>query len=307
MHLSTRIRLAALLLATLTTASCFGGSGTDDSGAAPSAPASAASAAAASPSATGPVFPKTIHVGVKIDQPGFNVFDTSAHAYSGFEKELAEYLGEHLGFRPNFDDVPSIGREDRLLDGSVQLVIATYTITPDRLKKIDFVGPYLQTQQGLLVRADDKSVKTRKDVAGKDVCTAEGSTSETGPDNPLNKDARFVLAKDYKYCVKQLRDGNVDAVWTDRVILYGFADRYKDVRVVDKIKVGKTQLYGIGVPKHHSDQCHQLAAQLEEFLKTEWYPLFKQRFTELVETEPDFETAYKPADGDIDKNTRCTP
>ncbi|MGW1778942.1 transporter substrate-binding domain-containing protein [Streptomyces sp. NPDC002143] len=307
MHLPTRLCLTAALFVALTTASCTKEkeSGDDAAPAMPSPPASA-TATSASPSPW--VVPKTLDIGVKIDQPGFNQFDPSAHEYAGFEKELADFLGERIGFEPDLDDVSSKDREKVLAKGSVQLVIATYSITDWRLEQIDFVGPYLKTEQGLLVRADNKEIKDRKDTAGKEICTVEGSTSQAGPNNPLDKDAIILDdAQDYNACVQQLRDGNVDAVWTDRVILYGFAEIYDDVRVVDKINVGKKQMYGIGLAKHNLAMCRRLQGALREFMKDEWYSHFKQRFTRLVQADPKFETTYKPEADDIDTYTQCTP
>ncbi len=308
MRLVTRLRLAAVSFAVLATASCFSGGGTP--GAATSSsptPAPSGPMPSTAPGLGGSAFPKNVDIGVKIDQPGFSHLDMSAHEYYGFENELAKYLGKHLGFNPNFEGVTSKEREEQLLSGAVQLVIATYTITGDRMKKIDFVGPYLQTRQGLLVRADDTEIKTRADTAGRQICTVSGSTSDPGKGNTF-KDAEFSYEQDYKACVKQLRDGNVDAVWTDRVILYGFANLYDDVRVVDKIKVGKLQRYGIGLPKHQKEQCERLKTQLQTFLDDEWLSNFKDRFPKIVKAEPNtYEPSYRPADGDIETYTRCTP
>ncbi|MFI1359580.1 transporter substrate-binding domain-containing protein [Streptomyces sp. NPDC020898] len=319
MRLATRLRLAAASLVVLTTTSCLGGddslNNTTDSSSPVPAPSSAPASAVAGPG--GPAFPKVVDIGAKIDQPGFNEFDASSHEYSGFEEELASYLGKHLGFKPDFDDVLSREREQALVDGSVQLVIATYTITKPRLKEIDFVGPYLETRQGLLVRDDNTEIKSRKDTAGKQICTVNGSTSDPEADgstpdpkkvNPLHKDADLVFEDDYRACVLQLRDDNVDAVWTDRVILYGFAQEYEDVRVVDKIKVGKIQRYGIGLPKHHKQQCDQLTEQLRKFLRDEWLSNFRERFPNIVEAEKeDYEPTYKPTEEDVTTYTRCTP
>ncbi|UIX33263.1 transporter substrate-binding domain-containing protein [Streptomyces sp. GQFP] len=306
MRLVTRLRLAAVSFAVLATASCFGR--VDDPGAAtPSAPAPSNATSTAASGRGGPAFPKNVDIGVKIDQPGFSQLNTSAHEYSGFEPELAKYLGKHLGFAPNLEGVTSKKREEWLISGVVQLVIATYTITAERLKEVDFVGPYLQTRQGLLVRADDTEIKTRADTAGQQICTVSGSTSDPAMGNPF-KDAEFSYEQDYKACVKQLRDGNVDAVWTDRVILYGFTKAYDDVRVVDKIKVGKIQRYGIGLPKHQKAQCERLAEQLQKFLDDEWLSNFEDRFPNIVDAEPNtYEPSYKPADGDVDTYTVCTP
>lgn len=312
LHRSTRLRLAAAVLAALTTASCTGGPGRDSNSAksstSESTSESTSAAPSASPSASDWAAPKSLVIGAKIDQPGFNWFDKSAHAYAGFEKELADFLGEKIGFEPTFIDVTSEDREKKLTEGPAQLVIATYSITDERKEVIDFAGPYLKTRQGLLVRADDTEIKEAKDTAHKQICTVRGSTSKPGKDNPLDKDAVINGDyKDYDACVEQLRNGNVDGVWTDRAILFGFARRYPDTRVVDKINVGKYQLYGIGLPKHNKPMCEALKEALKAFVKDEWLSHFTERFPNLVQAEPDAETLYRTDEGDIDTYSQCTP
>ncbi|MGY1502972.1 transporter substrate-binding domain-containing protein [Streptomyces sp. QTS52] len=261
---------------------------------------------AAAPKA--PLFPSTVYIGVKIDQPGFNVLNAKAHGYAGFEKQLADFLGRNLNFSPELVDILTADREKKLMKGSVQLVIATYSITPERLKMIDFVGPYLKTEQGLLVRDGDSRIKKKEDAAGKDICTVQGSTSMPDEDNenknPLHKDANFKYKKDYKACVDSLIAHNVDAVWTDKAILYGFTEG-NDVQVVEDIEVGKEQLYGIGIAKGHPEQCKALVVQLKKFLETEWYLNFKPRFPNLVRKDQDFESNYKPSEDDVSTYTSC--
>ncbi|WP_221349259.1 transporter substrate-binding domain-containing protein [Streptomyces beigongshangae] len=240
--------------------------------------------------------------GAKFEQPGFNEYDVRNHRGQGFENDLAQYLEGELGITLLPHDIPSKDRESYLQERTDALVIATYSITDERRKKVDFAGPYFVTPQGLLVRQDDHSIKERKDTADKQICTASGSTSTPGAKNPLDENARFVTAQDYRKCVDKLLDGNVDAVWTDKVILYGFVQRLPGkVRVVDDIEVGSEQLYGVGLPLHQPERCHRVVEALRGFLRDKWRAFFQAHFEELVKSDPFFETHYKPNPDDLDE------
>ena len=69
--------------------------------------------------------------------------------------------------------VTSDTRETVLVNGTVKAVVATYTITPERAKKIDFAGPYYASSQAILVKADNQ------DITGVDTLTGASQSSPT--------------------------------------------------------------------------------------------------------------------------------
>ncbi|WP_407550316.1 transporter substrate-binding domain-containing protein [Streptomyces sp. Pv4-95] len=256
-----------------------------------------------------PLLKGGVTVAVKIDQPGFNVHSPAEHNYAGFDNDLSVYLARKLNYTASPTDVESKRREEVLRPGgAADLVIATYSITDSRRSKVDFAGPYLNTRQGLLVKKGYTGIKNRNDTAGKAICTAEGSTSDpnstaisTDPEktreavrNLLHKDARVETRKDYRQCVEELRRGDFEAVWTDRVLLYGFAEVYDDVEVIKDFSTGELQRYGIGLPKGHPKDCAKLVEGLRDFLQYRWKDAFRSHFPKLAQLDRDFENTYKP-------------
>ena len=71
----------------------------------------------------------------------------------------------------------SDNREPFLQEETVDLVIASYSITDERRQVVGQAGPYYVTGQSLLVAADDDSIKGPDDLDGKKVCSVTGSTS----------------------------------------------------------------------------------------------------------------------------------
>lgn len=192
----------------------------------------------------------SIKVGVKFDQPGLGSRSLETDQPVGFDVEIAKLIAANLGIEPSdieFVETVSANRESFIEKGTVDLVVATYTINDERKKVVDFAGPYYVAGQDLLVRADDDTIKGPEDLADKRVCAASGSTpiERIRTDYP---DAVPVEFDTYTECVDQLEAGQVDAVSTDDIILAGYAadPKYEGMFRV----VGQTfseEPYGIGL------------------------------------------------------------
>lgn len=239
-----------------------------------------------------------IHVAVKYDQPGTGL--NRGEKYSGFDIMLANYIAKTLGgVTPSFTNVGSLNREVMLQSNTVQLVIATYSITPDRQEKVDFAGPYMTTNQGFLVRQSDAGW-TRQDLTGKRVCTWGGTTSwaELQRDSGINPHQRT----DASECVHELENGLTDAVSTDQLILYGLTQEHPNLTVIPELTLGATNYYGIGIRKGNHDDCIKIRDALKGYItSSQWKVDFKQELPAAVNANPlDWETKFKPAPGNID-------
>ena len=121
----------------------------------------------------------TIRIGVKEDQPGLGYLDAATGERSGFDIQIATWMAASLGVAADkieFKAIPSANRETALANGDVDLYVGTYSINDKRKKLVDFAGPYFVTGQGLLVKKDNTTIKSEKDLDGKKVCSATGST-----------------------------------------------------------------------------------------------------------------------------------
>ncbi len=191
-----------------------------------------------------------IKVGVKYDQPGLGNKNPSTGKPEGFDVDIAKIIAGQLGIAADkieFLETVSKNREPFIQNGTVDIVIATYSITDKRKKIIDFAGPYYVTGQQLLVLKDDNAIKGPDDLDGKKVCSVSGSTP-LGKIQEDYKKAQAVAFATYTECVDQLLNKQVDAVTTDGAILLGYAARNPS-----KLKVVgdafSEEKYGIGLKK----------------------------------------------------------
>ena len=165
-----------------------------------------------------------LHVGVRGDAPGFSSIDLAANQPVGFEVDLARAIAQRLLGSPDkieFTIVKSDNRVPLVQNGSIDFFLATATITPDRLKRIDFSNVYYRAGQALLVKSGSP-IHSYRDLDGKTVCSVQGSTPEQTIRRLVPK-ANVVTFETYPECLTGLRGGRVDAVTTDNTILQGYA------------------------------------------------------------------------------------
>ena len=191
-----------------------------------------------------------ITIGTKFDQPLFGLKGPDGPV--GFDVEMGKLIAASLGIKASnieWKETVSANREPFIASGEVDLVIATYTISDLRKKVVSFAGPYYQAGQSILVKADNKKIKSETDLVGKQVCSVTGST----PAAKLAEIGALPLLTDtYSNCLEPLRSGAVVGVSTDNVILAGLAAQNEgEFKVVGKPFTKEP--YGIGLKLDDTD------------------------------------------------------
>ncbi|GII66491.1 hypothetical protein Skr01_65760 [Sphaerisporangium krabiense] len=147
----------------------------------------------------------------------------SGDSWRGFEVELGAYIAGQLGVPASGVTFAESGVNERvsmLNSGEADLVIATYSINDD--ERVTFAGPYYTAHVDVLVRDGDPFTKIQ-DLKGHNLC-APGTNVSIGMVQDVVK-VRLVAADNYTDCMNMLRQGTVDAVPGDDLLLAGFADR----------------------------------------------------------------------------------
>ena len=95
-----------------------------------------------------------VKVGTKFDQPLFGLKGVSEKV-EGFDVEIAKIIATELGIPESgveFVESISKNREDFIVNGTVDFIVATYTINDDRKQKVGFAGPYYVAGQDIMVK-----------------------------------------------------------------------------------------------------------------------------------------------------------
>jgi ABC-type amino acid transport substrate-binding protein len=235
----------------------------------------------------------TIVIGVNEDQPGLG--DHDGRTYRGFDIDVARYIADYLGAEPRFVTVTSATRQKMIQTGEVDLVVASYSITPDRKADVAFAGPYYVAHQDILVRAPDASaIEDVRDLEGRRLCRVPGSVSfpRVAEERGVKVEPRD--APGYRKCVERLAAREVDAVSTDDLILAGLAAEVGrgSLRMVNAPI--SDEPYGIGIAKDDLDGCAEVNQAITEMYQKGHAPrLLAQWFgpvgLEVTKTVPQFE------------------
>ncbi|WP_311223063.1 MULTISPECIES: glutamate ABC transporter substrate-binding protein [unclassified Acidovorax] len=194
----------------------------------------------------------------------FSLLNEKDGKMRGFDAGVAQLLTRYIlgdGAKVQFTQVNSSTREQVLINDQVDLVLATYSITPARAEKISFAGPYYTSQAGVLVKANNKTIQSHTDLAGKKTATQAGST---GP-AILAQFAPKATVQDFQThqeALDALRQGRVDAYVTDYTLLLNALSLGTGDAKLAGAPFGAQDPYGIGLAKGSDG-----AAFINTFLK----------------------------------------
>jgi len=191
-----------------------------------------------------------LRVGTKFDQPLFGQKNLEGNL-EGFDVEIAKIIAGELGIQPSgieWVESVSANREPFIQQDKVDFVVATYTINDKRKQVVDFAGPYYVAGQDIMVKKGNPlGIKGPDDLAGKKVCSVTGSTPAENIRTNY-PDAKLTEFDVYSKCAEALKNGQVEAVTTDNVILLGLIS--KDQEAFELVgKPFTKEPYGIGVKK----------------------------------------------------------
>jgi glutamate transport system substrate-binding protein len=246
-----RLTAAGAVVALLALGACSSGSST-------------AAVTAGGPTSAGA---PSLTIGISFDQPGLGL--KSGNTYSGFDVLTAVYIAKSMGVPESnitWVEADPADREKLLTDGKVNMVLSTYSMTPERDKVVDFAGPYFIAHQDLLVRRND-TVTGPDTLDGRNLCSVPNTTSAKLVTDKFAGKITLTPYPTFSQCVEALVAGNVDAVTTDDVILAGFASlpQYKGVLKV----VGKgfsDERYGVGLPNNSPDLVSKVNTMLKAYI-----------------------------------------
>lgn len=141
----------------------------------------------------------TINIGVFSDKNPFGYVDENGE-YQGYDVYFARRLGEDLGVEINFVSTEAANRIEYLQTGKVDVILANFTVTPERAEEVDFALPYMNVALGVV--SPDSNVITSLDSWNADdqMIVISGTTAETYltqnyPDIPLQKYDSYATAK----------------------------------------------------------------------------------------------------------------
>lgn len=220
-----------------------------------------------------------VYIGVNGRTPGWSLAPEGSNnqQWSGFDVALARFFADRHKFTPHFVSLKPGERENALESCDVDLVLASYSITPEREQRVDFAGPYFLDRSGLLYsRAKFGKQKDQSSIGVSQVC----ATSKTTANDYLKSGA--VIEESLPACMALYDDPYhpVLAVVTDETILAAYAKaRGKHDTAMPAIWVGEEypinqEAYGVGLPNQTPALCAAINADIRDFMEKAWESTF---------------------------------
>lgn len=195
--------------------------------------------------------------------PLFSLLDPTTGKIRGFDAGMVQLLAKYILGQPTYKLTQTTvdTRETLITNGSVDVVVATYSITPARAEKVNFAGPYYASGTAIMVKADNSDITSVKDLVGKKVITESNSTAILALKKQVPS-VKPLLFTENAQCVAALTQDRGDAFVLDQSILLSTAVKDKSVKVVGE--PFSTDNYGIGCTKSNNDGLDFINAWLKK-------------------------------------------
>ena len=164
-----------------------------------------------------------LKIGTEGAYPPFNNL-TSDGKLEGFDIDIARALCEEMNAECEFVTQDWDGIIPALQAGKFDAIIASMSITPERMEKVDFTNKYYNTPPAIAAPKDtDIAGVTKDDLAGKTV-GVQGSTTHFNYSEQTYTDSEiraYPTAQEYQL---DLANGRLDAVNDDVSVLQEWLD-----------------------------------------------------------------------------------
>ncbi|WP_312714193.1 glutamate ABC transporter substrate-binding protein [Corynebacterium flavescens] len=175
--------------------------------------------------------------------------DTASGEVRGFEVDIAHEIARDIFGDPNrvdFRFVESSERTQALNEGTVDLIVRTMTITPEREREVSFSTPYLTTNTRTLVLSSS-GINSMEDTAVRTLCAVQGSTA-LGAIAEHAPRANVLETVSWGDCLMALQLNQTDGIVVDDAVLSGMLAQDAYTSIVGESL--KTENYGIAMRRN---------------------------------------------------------
>jgi polar amino acid transport system substrate-binding protein len=158
---------------------------------------------------------KKLQVGILIDLPPFGVMKAN-NEYEGFDVDVATLMAKYLGVELELVPVTGPNRIPYLLTGKVDVLVATFGITPERARQVQFAIPYSSIDIVLLA-PKSRNIAGAADLASLRVGVARASTQDTAISAVAPQATRIMRFDDDATTAQAILSGQIDAIGVNTI------------------------------------------------------------------------------------------
>jgi polar amino acid transport system substrate-binding protein len=183
------------------------------------------------------------------DMPPLNMTSKDGEIF-GFEPDIARLLAEAMTVKVKFITMPFNELLPALQGGRVDMVLSGMTITPERNRKVAFVGPYFISGKAFLTKTKTiAQAEKPEDVNHPDakLVALNGSTSQAFAEDFLDK-ATLLTTATYDEAVNMVLQDKVHAMIADYPICVVSVFRYPEAGLLSVLTQLTYEPIGIAIP-----------------------------------------------------------
>jgi polar amino acid transport system substrate-binding protein len=166
-------------------------------------------------------------VGVEVNYPPMEYYDTDGVTLLGFDIELTRALAEKLGLQVKFFDTAWEGILAGL-DTNRYDIAVNVTVLPERQKRYNFTKPYIGSFMTIVTLKDSfLKIEKPEDIAGCRVAFQGNTTAQYFTERLANQGIKFTSFSYEKIinCFDDLRLKRVDFIVVDNIVAFHYAER----------------------------------------------------------------------------------
>ncbi|MDR3289741.1 MAG: transporter substrate-binding domain-containing protein [Rickettsiales bacterium] len=158
---------------------------------------------------------KTLRVGTNATYPPFESFNEKGELV-GFDIDLLNSIAKKLNYKLEYIDLPFEGLIQELESEKVDLVISCLSETSDRKKKVNFSDGYMKIGVFVIVKQDNNTIKSAKDLKKGIKLGVETGSSQVKYSEENYKGVELVFFNNVDIYTA-LETGKVDAILMDDI------------------------------------------------------------------------------------------
>lgn len=163
----------------------------------------------------------TIKIAVFSDKKPFGYVDEYGK-YQGYDVYFGDRIAKDLGVKVKYVPVEAAARVEVLQTGKVDLVLANFTVTPERAEKVDFALPYMKCALGVVSNEKKDYITDVEQLKGKTLIISKGTTAETYFTNNY-PEVNLLKFDQYSEAYNALLDGRGVGLSTDNTEVLAWA------------------------------------------------------------------------------------
>jgi len=192
-------------------------------------------------------------------------FTNEQNEVVGFDVAIGSAIADRLSVKPEIVTTPFDGIIAGLLAKKYDAVVASMTITPEREKAVDFVGPYYHAGRTVVVK-DSSPVQKLEELNGKTVGVTMGDAHEKWA-----KAQGDLTVRTYKGLPEMLIDldaGRLDALVMDSIpVMIAVKETGQKVRILETPNIdGAREALGIAIRKNNPELKAAMQKALDDML-----------------------------------------